>query len=189
MTGRVNPLDIPELLEQVLKDLYYRTWSRKSLVAAAQVNKLWFELATSIIWSEASFFDSVWGPEWHGKALNRMQSERKAIYAAKIKLLRERNEGFPGEDRIANAFHSQFKTLQFTSMRSVVLVIQDQIDGPYRIQYLVPSLRSIQILHDHHAKFCLSTGLDGCDYISGSFIARIQVKSTTFSGNSKVQQY
>ena len=63
--GRANPLEVPEIVSIVLSHLTKKDGHRlsnKSLIASAQVNRLWFELVTSIIWSDS---DLLYGKTSH----------------------------------------------------------------------------------------------------------------------------
>ena len=181
--GSGHPLEIPEIVAMVFENLEARDKDHRvprSLIASAQVNSLWFELATSIIWSEFRIeYDFGSRKEMvrcHAKAFSQMESTRQGIYAAKIRHLVECTELPEPRRKTAETYHSKLTAVHFPQLLSASFMIEERVNECHRIQYLVPTLQSLDLRHRHLACFTNSNN-DGCDYFSDKLLRQIQVSS------------
>ncbi|VUC29188.1 unnamed protein product [Clonostachys rosea] len=121
MSATEQALRLPELLLSVFELIQA---SGHSLVPIAQVNQVWFDCATSILWRRVK-----------SRELYRVEKHRRQIYASKLDAI-----CFDGED---GDIHEAFIGLQFHHIRQINLDLFDPPRGglAHLQQYLAPSLQ------------------------------------------------
>ena len=164
---QVNPLNIPEIVAIVVKHLDGK-W--KPLVACAQVNSLWNQESTAIIWSQ-----ELWQDGW--PSLASMPTCRAQKYTKSIRYVDDEYFG-----RTTTCFHWMFSSLHFPKLHRAAFRIPKHSDETHRMQYLVPSLRELRIneyprWHERH-NCVVKTDIP---YLSDEFFAHIWVYMSPLS--------
>lgn len=119
----LRPLDLPEILKMTFIFL-----DGKSLVACAQVNSLWENEATDLLWTNPPVFALA----------NLLSSDRAQVYAAKIFRFRS----LPYKNSTDSQFHRAYSHLSFPRLAKLSLTLEDAAWLP---QYLQPSLRVFKL--------------------------------------------
>ncbi|CAH0027023.1 unnamed protein product [Clonostachys rhizophaga] len=122
MSATEQALRLPELLLAVFELIMA---SDRSLVPTTQVNRAWFDCATSFLWRKV-----------YSRVLYRVPEHRRQIYASKIEKIE-----FDGEE---GDIHEAFKGLQFDHLKSVSLDLFNPPKGGSTClrQYIQPTLQS-----------------------------------------------
>ncbi|CAG9991065.1 unnamed protein product [Clonostachys byssicola] len=121
MSATEQALRLPELLLAVFELMV----SDRSLVPTTQVNRAWFDCATSILWRKV-----------YSRVLYRVAEHRRQIYASKIERLE-----FDGEEA---HIHEAFQGLQFNHLKTVTLDLFNPPKGGSTClrQYIQPTLQT-----------------------------------------------
>ena len=121
-----NPLCITEILSQILQWLED---DPTSLKVACQVNSLWFEEATNVLWRDVP----------HYEALDDIAPSRRQIYANKLRLVRFRVYADYVNDILHSLKYPRLKYLRIQSDPS-------RLEGRYNVdQYFQPALEKLWI--------------------------------------------
>ncbi len=166
MAPNNHPLLIAEIVSLVCDHLQ-NIDGTSSLFVCAQVNRLWVEEVIPRIWSQGN----CWGHEV--KSLLRMPNYRRQSYANHMRSI----DDLWFKDR--KYYHSiLLAPLKFSRLRSASFLIPSHRDEIFRMQYLVPSLRKLE-LYEHgrdHEGYMHSSYAD-FDYVSDDFLLQIQVSN------------
>ena len=164
MASKNHPLMITEIVAIVFDHLQ-DVDKTSSLSACAQVNRMWAEEAIPRIWSQGN----CWGHEV--ESLLRVPNYRRQSYANHMRSIND----LWFKDR--KNYHSiLLAPLKFPQLRSASFFIPNHRDEIFRLQYLVPSLRKLEI-YEHgrdHDEYMNSDYAD-FDYVSDDFLLQIQV--------------
>ena len=130
-TDHVNPQNIAEIVAIVV---HYLDGEWKTLVACAQVDSLWNQEAIVIIWKQQL--------HWVGwSSLAYLIPYQAQTYAKHFRYLHDLD--FPDGNRIY--YQRLFSSLSFPQLHGASFTIQTCPDEICLLQYLVPSLRRLQI--------------------------------------------
>ena len=166
MARNNHPLMITEIVAMVFEHLQHIDGT-SSLFACAQVNRLWAEEAIPLIWSQGS----CWGHEV--KYLLKVPNYRRQSYANHMRSI----DDLWFKDR--KYYHSVLLApLKFPRLRSASFFIPNHQDERFRLQYLVPSLRKLEIYeHGFNHNEYMNSDYAGFDYVSDDFFSHIVVRN------------
>ena len=117
-------LKLPETVHAILSNLH----QKRDLFAGLQVNTLWAEEATTVLWSDE--------PPISALVAVHEQSDRLDYYAQKVKRL-----DFAGDD---NSYHHLFVNTSFPRLEEISLDSSDDNSEDVLLQYLQPRLRQLE---------------------------------------------
>ena len=156
-TDHVNPLNIAEIVAIVV---HYLDGEWKTLVAYAQVKNLWNQEAVAILWKQLLC--------WRGwSSLAYIIPYRAQTHTKHIRYLPDLD--FPDGNKTR-----LFSSLSFPQLHGASFTIPTRPDEIYLLQYLVPSLRRLQI-NDGFEYGSHKAGNNVIDYLSDEFYVQIQV--------------
>ena len=161
-----HPLMITEIVAIVFDHLQYVDGT-SSLFVCAQVNRLWAEEAIPLIWSQG---------HWLGhevKNLLKVPNYRRQSYANHMRSI---NDLWFKDLKSYRSI--LLAPLKFPRLRSASFFIPYHRDEKFRLQYLVPSLRKLEI-YEHGWDHDEYRGSDyaGFDYVSDDFLLHIEVRN------------
>ena len=153
MASKNHPLRIAEIVAIIFNHLQHVNGT-SSLVACAQVSRLWAEEAIRRIWYQGN----LWGYEVD--SLLTMPNCRRQSYANHMRSI----DDFCFKEHLEHYHNILLAPLKFPRLESASFFIPRNCDERFRWQYLVPSLRRLQ-LYD-----CADS-----DHVSNDFFLQIQV--------------
>lgn len=176
----LKALNISEIITNILEHFEDRQWKRlrdpSSLVSCAQVNKLWCDHATAILWSQRSYGERAHVSQAHFKALSKMTHARRPIYATKIQYVDDRDFDCTTLEGLEE-YHRCFAMIEFPSLREAAIRIPMLANERTRLQYLVSSLRTLKVLDRNKIRPNIAEGVqDGPRCISEGFMLQIRVR-------------
>ena len=161
MASKNHPLLIAEIVAIIFNHLQ-NVDETSSLVACAQVSRLWAEEAIRRIWYQGNF----WGHEVD--SLLTVPNCRRQSYANHMRSI----DDICFED-LEHYHNILLAPLKFPRLESASFLIPRNRDERFRLQYLVPSLRMLQLyMHgwDRYMANCADF-----EYVSNDFFLQIQV--------------
>ena len=162
MASKTHPLLIAEIVAIIFNHLQ-NVDGTSSLVACAQVNSLWAEEAVRHIWHQ----DDCRGRQVN--SLRTMPNCRRQIYANHMRSIND--DSFIDLEHRHNIL---LAPLQFPRLESASFLIPRNSDERFRLQYLVPSLRTLH-LYEHGRKRYMGEVDAYSEYVSDDFLLQIQV--------------
>lgn len=180
MESTNHPLQMTDIVVLVLGHLNEDRDGEYYLYQCAQVNHLWAELATKLLWSGASPWMVRHAEDLSKGSLSRLyhfpKPHRKQYYANEIREMHDINVNFA--ESVVEEFHLRLSTLRFPRLKAASMWIANKTDERSCVQYLQPAIRRLNI-YQHFMRFDAAFLYwdFNCGPLSSEFFDEIKVRA------------
>lgn len=115
---------------------------RDTLFQCAQVNSLWADEATNLLWGSTS----SWFEEYLPRLASIPGQHRMQLYANKVRVINSINHYREKSD--VTEYYTRLSSLKFPRLVGASVSVTDETDEQRCVQYLQPTLRRL-VLHEN----------------------------------------